>query len=203
MTRIARIVKSNSHVDYVGRVVDKMDASEPPAADDYGFAQFVRLPLDGGGDEVVGVIYDTQLANPDYGTFGPRLSSHAELAVLSPDYLNEQGVLVGILLVGWREASEDGKTATTRHGVPRRVIPVGQDVFKMEAREVAEFHRAGGELMMHYFSQVIAHAGAMALPLVEAVIEQLEPLCAAAERQRLCVLKKSLSWQRTLGGARL
>ncbi|HYN83739.1 MAG TPA: hypothetical protein VER32_00700 [Pyrinomonadaceae bacterium] len=202
MTRIARIVKSNSHVDYVGRVVDKMDAAEPPSADDYGFAQFVRLPLDGGG-EVVGVIYDTQLANPDYGQFGPRLSSHAELAVLSPDYLNEQGVLVGILLVGWREASADGRKSPGRHGVPRRVIPVGQDVFKMEAGEVLEFHRAEGELMMHYFSQVIAHAGAMALPLVEAVIEQLEPLCGAAERQRLCVLKKSLSWQRTLGGARL
>lgn len=202
MTRIARIVKSNSHVDYVGRVVDQMDAAEPPSADDYGFAQFVKLPLEGGG-QVVGVIYDTQLANPDYGEFGPRLSSHAELAVLSPDYLNEQGVLVGILLLGWREAAGDGAAGESRHGVPRRVIPVGQDVFKMGAQEVAEFHRAGGEVRMHYFSQVIAHAGPFALPLVEAVIEQLDPLCEPAERQRLCVLKKSLSWQRTLGGARL
>ena len=41
-------------------------------------------------------------ANPDYGSFGPRLSSHAELKVLSPDFLHEQGVLLGILLVGWR-----------------------------------------------------------------------------------------------------
>jgi hypothetical protein len=207
VTRIARIVKSNSHVDYVGRVVDRMDASEPPSADDYGFAQFVRLPLEDGG-QVVGVIYDTQLANPDYGEFGPRLSSHAELAVLSPDYLNEQGVLVGILLLGWREAGSDdaaggASRGESRHGVPRRVIPVGQDVFKMGASEVAEFHGAGGEVRMHYFSQVIAHAGPFALPLVEAVIEQLDPLCEPAERQRLCVLKKSLSWQRTLGGARL
>ncbi|HEX5707034.1 MAG TPA: hypothetical protein VFX96_07050 [Pyrinomonadaceae bacterium] len=205
MVRIARIVKSNSHVDYVGRVVDKMDAVAPPSADDYGFAQFVRLPVEGAG-EVVGVIYDTQLANPDYGTFGPRLSSHAELAVLSPDYLNEQGVLVGILLVGWREAAgagDGGRAAASRQGVPRRVIPVGQDVFKMESDEVAEFHRSGGEVRLHYYSQVIAHAGAFAVPLVEAVIEQLEPLCEPAERQRLCVLKKSLSWQRTLGGVRL
>ncbi len=202
MIRIARIVKSNSHVDYVGRVVDKMDAVEPPAAEDYGFAQFVSLPSEGAG-EAVGVVYDTLLANPDYGTFGPRLSSHAELSVLSPDYLNEQGVLVGILLLGWREAS-GGNRAASRHGVPRRVIPVGQDVFKMEAGDVLDFHRAeGGAVQMHYYSQVIAHAGAFALPLVEAVIEQLEPQCEPAERQRLCVLKKSLSWQRTLGGVRL
>ncbi len=28
MTRIAKIVKSNSHVDYVARVVDELDADE-------------------------------------------------------------------------------------------------------------------------------------------------------------------------------
>jgi hypothetical protein len=56
---------------------------------------------------------------------------------------------------------------------------------------------------LHYFSQAIAHAGAFAAPLVESIIEQLEPACTPSERQRLCVLKKSLVWQRTLGGMRL
>jgi hypothetical protein len=41
------------------------------------------------------------------------------------------------------------------------------------------------------------------VPLVEAVIAQLERACAAEERQRLCVLKRSLVWQRTMGGVRL
>ena len=58
-------------------------------------------------------------------------------------------------------------------------------------------------MRLHYFSQAVAHAGAFATPLVESVIEQLEPACSAAERQRLCVLKKSLVWQRTLGAVRL
>src|SRR5438067_2379749 len=101
MPPIAKIVKSNSHVDYVARVIDELDADEPPAPEDYGFAQFVAVPL-AEGEEAVGVVYDTQLANPDYASFGPRLSSHAELKVLSPDFLHEQGVLLGILLVGWR-----------------------------------------------------------------------------------------------------
>ncbi|HYO62709.1 MAG TPA: hypothetical protein VER08_03530 [Pyrinomonadaceae bacterium] len=198
MKKIAKIVKSNSHVDYVGRVVDRLDVETPPEADDYGFAQFVSMPL-GGGSEVVGVVYNTMLANPEYGQFGPRLSSHAELAVLSPDYLNEQGVLVGILLLGWRDEGEGA-----RHGVPRRVIPVGQDVYRMTGEQTREFHRGpDGSVQLHYYSQVVAHAGAFAVPLIEAVIENLEPLATREERQRLCVLKKSLAWQRTLGGVRL
>ncbi len=203
MVRIAKIVKSNSHVDYVGRVIDRLDAAEPPTGEDYGFAQFVAVPV-AEGEEVVGVVYDTQLANPEYGSFGPRLSPREELRVLSPDYLHEQGVLLGILLVGWRERRGDGGEWEGRHEVPRRVIPVGQDVYALGAREVQDFHRdEGGAVQLRYYSQVITHAGAFAVPLVEAVIAQLEPACAPAERQRLCVLKKSLSWQRTLGGVRL
>jgi hypothetical protein len=220
MIKIAKIVKSNSHVDYVARVIDELDADEPPAPEDYGFAQFVAVPL-AEGEEAVGVVYDTQLANPDYGSFGPRLSSHAELKVLSPDFLHEQGVLLGVLLVGWRAraagAESNGKNSgaakldaasgggwASQQGVPRRVVPVGQDVLRLSDAEVAAFHRgADGSVQLHYFSLVVAHAGAFAVPLVEAVIGQLEPACETAERQRLCVLKKSLVWQRTLGQLRL
>jgi hypothetical protein len=202
MTKIAKIVKSNSHVDYVARVIDRLDAERPPAAEDYGFAQFVSAPV-GGGEEAVGVVYTTMLANPEYGSYGPRLSSHAELAVLSPDYLNEQGVLLGVLLLGWRERAGGGAWAA-RQGVPARVVPVGQEVFRMNDEDVYQFHAgAGGALQLHYFSQVLAHAGPFAAPLVEAVLGQLEPACTPQERQRLCVLKRSLVWQRTVGGARL
>jgi hypothetical protein len=197
MKRIAKIVASRSHVDYVGRVIDRLDAGSAPGADDYGFAQFVSLPV-GGGEDVVGVVYNTQLVNPEYGNFGPRLSPPAELSVLSPDYLNEQGVFVGVLLLGWRDS------AGTHHSVPRRVIPVGQEVYAMPGADVLKFHRDGaGHLRLHYFSQVVSHAGAFALPLLEAVLEQLEAGATAGERQRFCVLRKSLAWQRTMGGVRL
>jgi hypothetical protein len=198
MIKIAKIVKSNSHVDYIGRVIDRLDADAPPGAEDYGFAQFVSLPV-ADNFEVVGVVYDTQLVNPEYGQFGPRLSPAADLAVLSPDYLNEQGVLAGILLLGWRAGSDE-----RRMGVPRRVIPVGQDVYRLDEAQVGQFHRDGeGRVGLHYYSQIVAHAGAFAVPLVEAILEQLETVCTPEERQRFCVLKRSLAWQRTLGGMRL
>jgi hypothetical protein len=216
MTRIARIVKSNSHVDYVARVVDELDADSPPSADDYGFAQFVSVPV-ADDEEVVGVIYDTELVNPEYGSFGPRLSSRTDLKVLSPDFLHEQGVLLGILLLGSRArrsksdaknsdapGAKDGGAWSNHQGVPRRVVPVGQDVLRMTNEEVHGFHGGtDGSLQLHYFSQVLAHAGPFAVPLVESVIEQLEGECTPVERQRLCVLKKSLVWQRTLGQSRL
>ncbi|MGI9105362.1 MAG: hypothetical protein ACR2G4_03845 [Pyrinomonadaceae bacterium] len=195
--KIAKIVKSNSHVDYVGRIIDRLDVDAPPQAQDYGFAQFVSLPVDE-RIEVFGVIYDTQLVNPEYGQFGPRLSPPADLAILSPDYLNEQGVLAGILLLGWREES------ATHMRVPRRVIPVGQDVYRSDEAQVGEFHRdREGRVQLHYYSQVVAHAGAFAVPLIEAILEQLEAIGTPAERQQFCVLKRSLAWQRTLGSVRL
>ncbi len=118
--------------------------------------------------------------------------------MLSPDVLHEQGVLVRLLLVGWRAGG------VAQQGVPRRVLPVGQEVYSLPAEEVQAFHRdEAGRVQLHYYSQVVAHAGAFALALVEAVIAQLEAGCSAEERQRLCVLKKSLVWQRTLGGVRL
>jgi len=197
-TKIAKIVKSNSHVDYIGRIIDALDADAPPQSSDYGFAQFVSMPLED-KTEVIGVIYDSQLANPDYANFGPRLSSLADLSVLSPDYLNEQGVLIGILLLGWRDES-----ATVHQSVPRRVIPANQDVYRLDEKNMQSFHRdVRGQMQLHYYSQIITHAGAFSVALIEAIIEQLEPACTPEEKQRLCVLKQTLVWQRTVGGMRI
>ena len=196
--KIAKIIQSNSHIDYVGRVIDELDAENPPTAEDYGFAQFVGLPLDE-TEEMVGVIYNSLLVNPDYANFGPRLSPKPELGSFSPDYLNEQGFLIGILLLGTR-----GGGGKILHGVPRKVVPAGQDVYKISADEVKKFHSDENDcLQIHYYSQVVAHAGLFAVPLLEAIIEQLSLDCTDSDRQRLGVLKQTLSWQRTLGGMRL
>ncbi|MEP6901545.1 MAG: hypothetical protein ABJA66_07325 [Actinomycetota bacterium] len=196
--KIAKIVSSNSHIDYVGRVIDSLDAAEPPSAEDFGFAQFVSLPI-GDETEIVGVIYNSILINPEYANYGPRLSSKPELANFSPDYLNEQGFLIGILLLGSKE-----KNGKVTHGVPRRVVPAGQDVLKTEAGDVKKFHADAGDcLQIHYYSQIVTHAGLFAVPLLESIIEQLSLDCAAQDRQRLGVLKQTLLWQRTMNGMRL
>lgn len=195
---IAKIVSSNSHIDYVARVIDALDVAVPPLAEDFGFAQFVKISLDD-ETEIVGVIYDTVLVNPEYANYGPRLSPKPELKKFSPDYLNEQGFLIGILLLG----SID-KAKKILHGVPRRAIPAGQDVLKIEAAEMKRFHADANDcLQIHYYSQVVAHAGLFAAPLLETIIEELGLDCSDSDKQRLGVLKQTLAWQRTLGGMRL
>lgn len=195
--KIAKIIKSNSHIDYVAQIVDELDTSTPPKPEDFGFAQFVNLPLE--NEEIVGVIYNSMLVNPDYASFGPRLSPKPELGRFSPDYLNEQGFLVGILLLGVKDS--EGKII---HGVPRRVVPAGQDVLKINSADVKRFHSDENDcLQIHYYSQIVAHAGLFAVPLLEAIIEQLTLDCSDSDKQRLGVLKQTLAWQRTLGGMRL
>lgn len=194
---IAKIVKSNSHIDYIGRVIDVLDSISPPKAEDYGFAQFVRLPIEE-NKEIIGVVYDSVLVNPEYSNYGPRLSPKPELKGFSPDYLNEQGILLGILLLGSMENEK------SMQGVPRRIISAGQDVIKMEKDEVIKFHTdEKGSLQIHYYSQVVAHTGVFAVPLIEAIVEQLSEEATEEDRNRLNVLKKALSWQRTVGGMRL
>jgi hypothetical protein len=123
---------------------------------------------------------------------------------LSPDYLNEQGVLIGILLLGWRERGAAGVSSSaatvTHHAVPRRVIPVNQDIYRLSDEEAQKFHTdADGRVQLHYYSQVITHAGPFSVSLIEAILDQLEPACAPEDQQRLCVLKGALMWQRTVG----
>lgn len=195
--KIAKIVKSNSHLDYIGRIIDSLDVAEPPKAEDYGFAQFVALPV-AENQEIIGIIYNSILVNPEYSNFGPRLSPKPELRGFSPDYLNEQGVLVGILLLGSRENEEISQ------GVPRRIVPAGQDVVQMPHDEVIKFHTdKQGSLQIHYYSQIIAHAGLFAVSLIEAIVEQLCENASEEDKNRLNVLKHALAWQRTVGGMRL
>lgn len=196
--KIAQIISSNSHIDYVGRVIDELDVENPPTSEDFGFAQFVKLPISDEA-EIVGVIYNSMLVNPEYASFGPRLSPKPELGSFSPDYLNEQGFLIGILLLGIKE-----KAGKITHGVPRLVVPAGQEIYKISGDEVTDFHTdKNNSLQIHYYSQVVAHAGLFAVPLLEAIIEQLSLNCREEDKNRLGVLKQTLAWQRTLGVMRL
>lgn len=196
---IAKIVSSNSHIDYVGRVIDELDVAAPPAPDEYGFSKFVSIPLDE-TREIIGVIYNSMLMNPDYANFGPRLSSAQELGGFSPDFINEQGCLIGVLSLGSKD-----KNGKITQNIPTRIIPAGTEIFAAETEKIKAFHTdENGKLQIHYYSQIIAHAGAFGVPLLESIIEGLgENGCSDDDKKRLVVLKQSLAWQRTVGAMRL
>ena len=187
--KIAKIIKSNSHVDYIARVLDALDSAEPPAPEHYQFGQFVAIPAD--SQTMVGIIYNSQLINPEYGRLGPRLSSSAEMnAVFSPDLVNEQGVLIGVLLIGW---VEDG---APHQGIPRMVIPVNSEVIAMSEADARAFHTDHRDrLAIRYYSQVITHARQFAPQLLLAALDQPEAIFGDSARSEIAVLRRTLNWQ--------
>jgi hypothetical protein len=200
---IAKIVKSNSHVDYVGRVLDTLDGSPAPEPDHYKFGQFVMIksaaPSGGNSNEgssgsyhSVGIIYNSQLLNPDYDRLGPRLSSPVEInAVFSPDLLNEQGVLIGVLLVGWQ--AQDN---SWRQGIARTVIPVNSEVTIMPDDQILAFHvPEGGKLALHYYPHVMTHARQFAQQLLLGVLDQLQEVCGDTSGAEIALLRRTLNWQ--------
>ncbi|MFV0389708.1 MAG: hypothetical protein ACK5NT_13235 [Pyrinomonadaceae bacterium] len=191
--KIAKIVSSNSHIDYVARVIDELDTASAPKVSDYGFGSFVSISSDE-GEEAIGVVYNSIIVNPEYMNFGPRLSSAEELTVLSPDILNEQGILLGILLLGSKSAGMPIQR------VPERVLFAGADVNTLNQTEFQEFHQnRNGGVSLHYYSQIISNIGNLGIPLLENIINRLATVSNETDSNQLQVLRQNLRWQQTIG----
>ena len=195
--RIGRIVKSNTHVDYVCQVDNPGEFASAPTPEDYAFGTFVRVGLGTesghgivGSNYLVGLIYSTILMNPEFGTLGPRLSPSADLEVFSPDYLREQATLVGVVAVG--QVTPGG----TYQGVPRLAASVGAEVGTMSSEEVRSFHLAssGQGLSLAYAPLLLAQGDPLIPHLLLNVVNRLGDLFPDQARQ-LSVLRGNLAWK--------
>jgi hypothetical protein len=187
---IGTIVKSNSHVSYFCRVYGRLETESVPGQHEYAFGTFVTLnPTEDGDVRLIGVVRDTVLLNPDYGNLGPRLSSDSELEVFSPDYLNEKGVLVDVLVLGWSERGD------MHHTVPALAAQIGTRVESMPDDQICAFHRdARGRFLMGYLPQLISRNDSMVASLLLAVLDRLEP-SFPDQRRVIGVLKNNLAWK--------
>lgn len=188
---IGKIVKSSSHVDYVCQVFGMGEVDLAPLPTDYTFGTFVAVELDGAAaGSLVGVIYNTLLLNPEFGSLGPRLSPRSELEVFSPDYLAETATLVGIFAVGWRNA--DGKP---QQGVPALAAAVNSPVRKMTSGEFARFHTdEENRLNLRYAPLLLNQNNPLVAPLLMEIIDRLRAMFPAASKQ-LTVMRDNLAWR--------
>src|SRR5205807_4401333 len=95
---IGKIVKSDSHINYVCQIYGPREVEVEPDPSDYAFGRFVRVAVRSGPSDdpntqldlalgksqepityAVGVIYDTILLNPAFGSLGPRLSNETQV----------------------------------------------------------------------------------------------------------------------------
>src|SRR5947207_4506661 len=204
---IGKIVKSDSHINYVCQIYGPREVEVEPDPSDYAFGRFVRVAVRSGLSDdpntqldlalsksqepvtyAVGVIYDTILLNPAFGSLGPRLSNETQVELFSPDYISEKAVLIYVMVLGMVEqrTTSQGKAEilSTMHGVPLLSLELGSEIEIMDDEEVRAFHffsdsdrpDQAAYLHMGYLPHIIAQRNSL-LPMVTLrIIDQLERL---------------------------
>lgn len=223
---IGKIVKSDSHISYVCRIFGPHEVGDEPTPADYAFGRFVRIAVRAGQNDVamlspldrlsgisqepvtyaVGVIYDTILQNPDYGTLGPRLSNETQVELFSPDYLAEKAVLIYIMILGMMEQrivpGSNVEFLSVMHGVPSLALELDSEIETMIDDEVRAFHyfsdanqpERGPYLHMGYLPHIIAQRNSL-LPMVTLrIIDQLEQLFPQ-NHALLSIVKRNFAWR--------
>lgn len=188
---IAKVVRSNSHVDLVAEVYRPGERDQTPGPDDYAFGTFVSMRVDA-SRRVIGIIYDTLLVNPEYGRGGPRISTEVALERFMPDYIMEKATLIGIASLGTVCTSGNGRQVD--HGVPQVAVELEAEVEVLSEDEVREFHSPGGMFCLGYLPRLIAQEGPCIPGLIERLIERLAALFPS-ELPRLDVLRTSVAWK--------
>lgn len=198
--QLGRVVKSNSHCDYVVQLDTQNDVDSPPVIEDYGFGQFVKF--ESSRHWAVGIIYDSQLFNSSFLNSGPRLTSSPD-PVFTPDLIQDTCILLNVALVG--SLQQEQERAYGLQGIPRVVIPANTPVSKMSIDEVHSFHcSADCKPQFTYYSHLLRSGGAFAPQLTQQVLSELiaTELFSGAEQRALQVLRKELSWKSTMGAMR-
>jgi len=191
-TAIGKIVKSNTHIDYVCQVYGPGELAAQPLPTEYAFGEFVAIELSGNGSgpgALIGVIYNTLLLNPDFGSLGPRLSPRGEQEIFTPDYLSETATLVGIVALGWREGGG------YRQGVPGLAADVDAPVRRLSDDELCAFHLDGtGHLSLRYASVLMGMNNPLVPQLLLTLIDRLVALFPEQRRQ-LQVMRNNVAWK--------
>ncbi|MEO0455713.1 MAG: hypothetical protein AAF152_03905 [Cyanobacteria bacterium P01_A01_bin.114] len=198
---LGKVVKSNSHCDYVVQLNTGTDVQHPPGTEDYGFGQFVSLETQQ-RHWAVGLIYDSQLFNPNFLNNGPRLTSEPD-PVFTPDRIQDVQTLLNVVLVG--SLIVNGQHKHGQQGIPRVVVPVNTPVYQMSSAEIHRFHLGISEKPQFcYYSHLMRCGGPFSAQLTQQVLSELiaDGLFAGPDQRALEVLCKELSWKNTMGTMR-
>jgi hypothetical protein len=200
--RIGKIVKSSSHCDYLVQVDEQTEFLDAPRSDDYGFGTFVKLEEANGTHWAIGLIYNSQLINPNFNNLGPRLTSEPD-PIFAPDLITETRTVLGCVLIGKIDSDLDSIYGI--QGIPKVVVPVETPVIKMTPTEIHSFHRdEKGRSQFVYYSHLMQAGGQFAKQLTYQVLQELiaSRLFTEVEERALTVLSKDLSWRQTMGAMR-
>jgi len=190
---IGKIVKSNTHIDYICQIYNSAESTLPVQPTDYTFGTFVSIKVETANndtEQLIGVIYNTLLLNPDFGNLGPRLSPRSEVEVFSPDYLAETATLVGIIMVGWRD-----ETGRYHQGVPALAATVNSFVNRLDEPSLEEFHCDDArQPCLRYAPILLAQRDPLVPQLLMTIIDRLNTFFPNSSSQ-LSVMRNNLAWK--------
>ena len=196
--RIGSIVSSNSHLDYVVEVFKERDCDRPPELHEREFGQpvFIKKTINGTEHAVIGVIYDTQLVDPDQGRTGPRLAQDDQ-AQFTPGYIEERTTLAGVALLGTATITDDRTIANPSHQMPRWTLEVEDTVFHCPDELTAQFHTVNGQIQLAYIDRLVDIAGDLGAEVIVALIDRLRSTLPDDDQSQrvLDVVEKNIQWQ--------
>mgnify|MGYP006976214560 FL=1 len=195
---IGSIVNSNSHMDYTVEIFNETDRDRPPEPHECGFGQpvFINKTIDGTEYIIMGVIYDTQLVDPDQGRSGPRLAQ-GDQPQFTPGYVEERTTLAGVVLLGTAELAGDGTVNSPSQDMPRWTLAVDDVVKQCPDRVIRSFHVDPDDgLQIAYIERLLDVAGPLGAEVTLSIVERLRELFPEDPNQRvLDVVEKDVRWQ--------
>ncbi len=194
---IGKIVKSDSHINYVCQIYGPREVELEPTPTDYAFGRFVRIAVRA---------EQSNDHDPAFGSLGPRLSNETQVELFSPDYISEKAVLIYVMVLGMIEQrmipGSQPVILSIMHGVPLLSLELGSEIETMTDEEVQAFHFFGDPddaekdtyLHMGYLPHIIAQRNSL-LPMVTLrIIDQLERLFPK-NLSILSIVKRNFAWR--------
>ncbi|MGD2161484.1 MAG: hypothetical protein PVI81_00015 [Anaerolineales bacterium] len=185
---LGKIIQSSDHLEYLCQIYRADEVEHPPTPHDFAFGSFVALDLPG-DSQMVGVIYNTQLFNPDFGRLGPRLSPQSDLEVFSPDYLQERATLVSIAALGTLKS--DG---SSNQSPPTLTPQPDALVHGLNEEQIRNFHLEKGRLQLAYAPLLLSRRLPVIPELLLLILDQLNDLFPDRSRL-LSLLRDDLLWR--------
>lgn len=180
MKKIATIIKSTSHLDYIAQVINPREQSQIQSSD-YALGSFVLV-----GPQIVGVIYDTELFNPNSLTLS---SQKEEFPVYAPDLQDEVDVLLKILLLGSLPESFGVQE------LPTEALEAGMEVCTMQPEEIKNFHlNEQQKPQVKYLVNLNNHSVKLSPGLFNCISVQLKRLFSPEQYKIIEVIERNLQW---------
>jgi|LakMenE18May11ns_1017448.scaffolds.fasta_scaffold9925512_1 hypothetical protein len=182
MKKIGTVIKSNSHLEYV---VQLLNPRTNLAASDYALGAFVII-----GDKTVGIIYDTELSNPNNLIIS---SQKEELKVYAPDLQDEIDILLKVLLLGTIETNNN--LISGNQNIPSELLEAGIEVKQASIEQIKQFHFSQEDKVQVKYLVNLNNFGSKLNPgLFRCISSQLKNILSEEQYRIIETIERNLLW---------